>query len=167
MKFLAEGIGVLDDVYLRNEELIQLSENINEWQRGDSYDVLQIDPKRSDLEKELFTELLDSFTASIEVYSKKYNHLKISKGEGLRIIRYKEDDSFKEKIDSNANGRVLSGILYLNTDIEGGTITFPNQKVEIQPRAGRLILYPSNYVYPNSTASITKGVKYAVVAYFS
>jgi Rps23 Pro-64 3,4-dihydroxylase Tpa1-like proline 4-hydroxylase len=179
MKYLAEGLGVLDDIFMRSEELIKLANESPDWRAGTvgsggavkdeirQTDVFVLKPGRSELEDELTDELVNVFGAAISVYGERYTHLNVSKGEGLRIMRYPEGGFYKVHTDARANERILSGILYLNTDIEGGHTLFPTQQVEIQPREGRLVLFPSNFVYPHESLPVTKGVKYAVVGWFS
>ncbi len=39
--------------------------------------------------------------------------------------------------------------IFINHDFKGGSLTFPNQKIDVQPAKDRLVLYPCNrdYVY--------------------
>jgi predicted 2-oxoglutarate/Fe(II)-dependent dioxygenase YbiX len=62
-------------------------------------------------------------------------------------------------------GRVVSAILYLNDDYEGGHLEFPNFGIKIKPQAGMLILFPSNYAYTHAAHPVTKGTKYALVTW--
>ena len=177
MKFLAEGLAVFDDVFMRSEELIKLAEESTEWRPGTAgvdvntnirvTDVFPLRPNRSELEGELFQEALDAFTAAINVYGERYPHLRISKGENLRIMRYTPGGFYKTHIDALGNNRIVSGILYLNTDIKGGHTTFPVQQQSIQPREGRLILFPSNFMFPHESTPVEEGTKYAIVGWFS
>lgn len=177
MKFLAEGLAVIDDIFLRTEELIKLAEDSNTWRSGTAgkgvnpetrvTDVFDLTTKRSELEDELIQELVDSFMGALELYGRRYPHLAVTKGEGLKVMRYTPGGFYKPHIDSVGTERVVSAILYLNTDVKGGNTTFPLQEMEIEPRAGRLVLFPSNFVFPHESTEVTEGVKYAVVGWFS
>lgn len=177
MKFLAEGLAVFDDIFLRNEELIKLANDSSDWRSGTAgsgvqpdirvTDVFDLKLDRSNLEKELIQELIDTFMYAVGKYSSRYPQLQVSKAENLRIMRYSPGGFYKQHIDSTDGNRVLSGILYLNTDVDGGNTTFPLQNVEIEPRAGRLVLFPSTFTHPHESTTVTDKVKYAVVLWLS
>ena len=177
MKYLAEGLAVFDDVYLRSEELIKLANDSPEWRPGTAggdvnddvrvTDVFDLKLDRTPLEKELIQELVDTFMFAVEQYGQRYPHLQITKAENLRIMRYTPGGFYKQHIDSADGKRTLSGILYLNTDVDGGNTLFPLQEVEVEPRAGRLLLFPSNFIYPHESTEVSDKVKYAVVVWFS
>lgn len=64
-------------------------------------------------------------------------------------------------IDAGAGApRILSALLYLN-DCEGGETYFPHFEFKIQPKEGRLALFPSNFIYAHAAQPPTSGVKYA------
>lgn len=175
MNFISESIGVLDFMFLRNEELIKYANSRSEWRAGTAStlvkkdvrvtDVLDLDPTRDSLEKELHDELIQTFTAAINEYRKKFKHLNISVGEQLRIIRYNPNGFYNEHIDTEKD-RKVSIILYLNEDFEGGILNFPIQSYDIEPKSGRLVIFPSNYTHPHSSSKIESGIKYAVVSWF-
>ena len=45
--------------------------------------------------------------------------------------------------------RTYSAIFYINDDYEGGEIYFPNWDIEIKPKTGSLVIFPSNEEYKN------------------
>jgi hypothetical protein len=57
---------------------------------------------------------------------------------------------------------VVSGVLYLNDDYEGGEIYFPEQDVKIKPEAGSLIMFPAYRPYFHHPLPVTSGSKYMV-----
>tara|TARA_R100000742_G_C4279162_1_gene103091 strand:+ start:2270 stop:2845 length:576 start_codon:yes stop_codon:yes gene_type:complete len=63
--------------------------------------------------------------------------------------------------------RTLSMILLLNNDYEGGQLSFRWNEEEhrIDTKANRLIIWPSNFMYPHSVFPVTKGKRYSVVAW--
>lgn len=175
MKFISEGIAVFDDIYLRNEELIDYANGRTEWREGTVggnsnpnvriTDILELEPNRTELETELHKELVDTYLAAINEYGIKFPQLRITVGEKFRVARYQQGGFYKQHIDSGGN-RILSGVLYLNSDIEGGRLRFPAQNLEIEPKAGRLVLFPSNFVHIHESLPVEKGIKYAVLSWF-
>lgn len=57
---------------------------------------------------------------------------------------------------------VVSGVLYLNDDYEGGEIYFPEQDIKIKPEAGSMIMFPSYRPYFHHPLAITSGNKYMI-----
>lgn len=70
--------------------------------------------------------------------------------------------SWKKNVD-----RDLSLVVYLNGDFEGGEIVFPKQGITVKPRAGMLIAFPSDHHFLHGVNPVTKGVRYAIVDWFS
>lgn len=66
--------------------------------------------------------------------------------------------------DSNdAEHIIYSTVVYLNDDYSGGEIYFPNQGVEIKPKAGDMILFPSGgHEYFHGVNPITSGKRYTI-----
>ena len=61
--------------------------------------------------------------------------------------------------DGDSNLR-YSFVVYLNDDYEGGEISFPNQNVTIKPKAGSLVMFPSQQPYIHESKPVLSGVKY-------
>jgi hypothetical protein len=57
--------------------------------------------------------------------------------------------------------RVVSALVYLNTVHEGGETYFPEFDLKIKPEVGKLVIFPSNYIYRHAALSPESGVKYA------
>lgn len=51
-------------------------------------------------------------------------------------------------------------VLYLNDDYEGGEIYFPDHSIDIKPKAGTLIFFPSNNFYNHGVREIASGKRY-------
>ena len=64
---------------------------------------------------------------------------------------------------------VMSCIYFINDDYEGGDLHFkyPNSDdvTVIQKKRNRIIVWPSNFLYPHSVKEVTKGERYSVVAW--
>jgi hypothetical protein len=66
-----------------------------------------------------------------------------------------------DSIDKTADkSPTISIVLYLNEDYEGGNICFPEQGLDIKPKAGSMIIFPSYPPYYHDPKPVTKGTKY-------
>jgi predicted 2-oxoglutarate/Fe(II)-dependent dioxygenase YbiX len=65
-------------------------------------------------------------------------------------------------IDSYGDDRspILSVVLYLNDNYEGGELYFKNQHVIIKPTAGSIVIFPSVEPYYHESREIQRGTKY-------
>lgn len=69
--------------------------------------------------------------------------------------------SHVDSIDKTADkSPTISIVLYLNEDYEGGNICFPEQGLDIKPKAGSMIIFPSYPPYYHDPKPVTKGTKY-------
>lgn len=58
--------------------------------------------------------------------------------------------------------RICSAVLYLNDNFSGGHTFFPYVNYSVEPKAGRLAIFPSNFIYAHAALPVEKGTKYAV-----
>lgn len=61
---------------------------------------------------------------------------------------------------------LMSAVLYLNDDMEGGELNFPNHGVKIKPKAGSAIVFPSVEPFLHQSCQVISGVKYMVPAFW-
>lgn len=86
--------------------------------------------------------------------------------EPFNLIKYEKGDHYPNHYDGNTSlGRHLSAILYINDNFKGGELYFKNFDVTIKPKAGMLLLFPSNYAYQHEALPIIEGTKYAIVTW--
>lgn len=86
--------------------------------------------------------------------------------EPYSIIKYSGGQEYKAHYDGGSDtGRVISALVYLNDDYEGGELEFPHFNIKIKPQAGMMILFPSNFAYRHVAHPVTKGTKYALVTW--
>jgi hypothetical protein len=82
---------------------------------------------------------------------------------GLPQIQKTEKDGFYVWHHDGFLNRILTYILYLN-DVEegvGGTTEFLNRG-HIQPKAGKLVIFPANLTYVHRGTKLKEGVKYLI-----
>ena len=56
----------------------------------------------------------------------------------------------------------LSTLLFLNDNYEGGTLCFPEFDLEVEPLMGRLVIFPSCYLFPHEVTEVTEGDRYTL-----
>lgn len=88
----------------------------------------------------------------------------------IQILKYNVGGFYKFHVDSGSNIlRTFSCIFLLNDNYEGGELAFkfPGQENEyrINTKKNRLIIWPSNFLYPHSVLPVIKGTKYSVVSW--
>ncbi len=90
----------------------------------------------------------------------------------LRYNRYNTDTQMKlhcdhihSMFDGDRKGVPTLSILgSLNDDYEGGELVFWEQE-EIQLKAGQIMIFPSNFMYPHKVIEVTKGTRYSFVSW--
>ena len=165
MNILSPGVIEFEDVFLQTEELIDLAD-AGPWRDGVVGKKAKPNEKLRitdihDLEPttELHTELLQTIMDSLQDYSKEYP-INITQLEGLRVAKYPDQGFYKLHIDAVKNERQLSMILFLNSDFEGGELYFKNIDLTITPKAGTLIIFPSNFLFQHECKLVNGGEKY-------
>jgi predicted 2-oxoglutarate/Fe(II)-dependent dioxygenase YbiX len=61
---------------------------------------------------------------------------------------------------------IMSAVIYLNSDYEGGELYFLDQDVLIKPKAGSVIVFPSKEPFYHESLPIKSGIKYMVSAFW-
>tara|TARA_R110002020_G_scaffold311290_3_gene526930 strand:+ start:4378 stop:4977 length:600 start_codon:yes stop_codon:yes gene_type:complete len=71
--------------------------------------------------------------------------------------------------DTLAMHRIYSCVFLINDDYEGGELAFKYPKsdeiLKVEKKKNRLIIFPSNFLYPHTVLPVTKGERYSVVAW--
>jgi hypothetical protein len=82
--------------------------------------------------------------------------------ESIHLLKYEVSGHLPAHQDQGVSSRVLSSVMYLNDDYEGGEIEFINSGVKIKPEAGSIIFFPSNFLYIHEVHPITSGSRYSM-----
>ena len=61
--------------------------------------------------------------------------------------------------------RDLSLLIYVNDEFEGGELHFPFFDYDYSPRAGDLVIFPSDHRYLHQAQPVTSGTRYALVSW--
>jgi len=112
----------------------------------------------------IFRCLNEAIVQYQRVYGK---HPLVTEDEGYSILRYENTQEYQLHTDSGPeNKRLISALVYLNDDFEGGETDFPLQSYQVKPKAGMICLFPSIYTHPHASLPVVKGVKYVIVTWF-
>lgn len=94
--------------------------------------------------------------------------LKVKEQEPWEIIRYSESQKLTWHCDNgNSHPCLISFVIYLNDDYEGGDVEFKNflPGRTVKPDAGSLLIFPSNLEYIHKVNPVKDGVKYALISF--
>jgi predicted 2-oxoglutarate/Fe(II)-dependent dioxygenase YbiX len=89
----------------------------------------------------------------------------------LQLLKYETGGFYDWHTDHAGDviPRTLSCILFLNDDYEGGELMFQDpqgkNEITIKPKSARLIIWPSNFMYPHTVKPVTTGLRYSIVAW--
>jgi hypothetical protein len=88
----------------------------------------------------------------------------------IEILKYENTGFYTWHVDHFATiPRTMSCILLLNNDYEGGNLCFRNPdgsgEWEVEVKPNRMIIWPSNFLFPHTVKPVTKGKRYSVVAW--
>lgn len=112
-----------------------------------------------------------NFIKNLGEYRKECFHAPKKVNLDIQVLKYEQTGFYKFHIDScSEHPRQLTFIYLLNNDYEGGQLCFahPSKEEEIAQVdvvANRLIVWPSNFLFPHGVKPVTKGKRYSVVAW--
>lgn len=89
--------------------------------------------------------------------------------ETFRIKRYRPGTGEEFRVHHDAKGyycnRYLVLLWYLNDVAEGGETVFPDLGVSIKPKAGRLLMFPPNWMFQHAGRPPVSNDKYILSTY--
>lgn len=107
-------------------------------------------------------------------YMEKYSMLKNSEQhspKGMSVQRTLPHEGYhawhQESACIGSSVRVMNYMLYLNDVEEGGETEFLYQGVRLKPEAGKLVIFPTSYVYPHRGNPIYSGEKYIITGWYT
>lgn len=165
------GIKIVDNLVTNCDEIVAHLQDRPEWTRSKVLDPIDVSEKRTS--DSLFVPMLawsnDSLIHEMnrlvwqELDSYASDHeFGFSLVEDVSIQRYQIGDYYKPHVDSDANApRIVSAVLYLNNVELGGETRFTFFDYSVKPVAGRLAIFPANYVYRHEALPPKKGIKIA------
>lgn len=118
-------------------------------------------------------EMCAYLTDAINLYREQYPEITDAPfgDTGFQLQRYAKNEGFYTRhVDSNPYGateRVLACVIYLNAVEEGGETSFPLHDVSVEPRAGRLILFPATWTHPHESCVPVSDDKYIISTFIT
>jgi hypothetical protein len=116
--------------------------------------------------------LIGTFTKIFNIYAQSFNSDRplINEIIDVQVLKYETGGFYQYHVDHCLKyPRTLSGIFLLNNDYEGGELSFRNLnktgEESIPVAANRLIVWPSNFLFPHTVKPVKKGIRYSVVAW--
>jgi hypothetical protein len=104
--------------------------------------------------------------ATVPYYQQRYGISGELYHEWYKLLKYTENSEYKQHSDSGKGyERIVSALLYLNSDYEGGELEFPFFNIKIKPQPGMLVLFPSNFAYSHIAHPVKSGTKYCLVTW--
>jgi hypothetical protein len=85
-----------------------------------------------------------------------------------QLLHYRDGEGYyKEHIDEGPGlNRAFSAVLYLNTVANGGETVFTGLDLAVKPVAGRLLMFPSNYLFIHEALTPVGSDKFAIVTWY-
>lgn len=86
---------------------------------------------------------------------------------GGRYITHADSDAWDAGTETwrKVADRDISLLLYLDEGFEGGALHFPRFDFRIRPRAGLLVLFPSDARYAHCAEPVTQGQRHVIVSW--
>ena len=157
---------------LKDIEYIKHSYHDNTTNTYDSHEN-DLEVSREDIPMK--EEIMKRTWNSIHTYIEELKFPWFDRWSGYSMIRFNKYDVdtymklHADHIASLFDGQrrgipILSVVGLLNDDFEGGEfVMWKNEKIQL--KAGDLIIFPSNFLYPHLVAPITKGVRHSFVSW--
>lgn len=170
---IAGAVEVYDDAIPNHAEILERVKESASWDRaqtgsGDSVqvsdirtnDVMWIAPFDFRTHITLY-EFAKTVWHYLDDYGIRYDQT-FSFMENINVNRYLPGQRYHTHADAGGNSmRVISALVYLNDDFTAGETEFVLFDEKIQPKAGRLIIFPSNYAYAHAALPPDEGTKYS------
>jgi hypothetical protein len=101
---------------------------------------------------------------AVDHYAGVFNVHNLRYWEAFNFIKYEKGDHFQYHHDHGFSYNcTVSLVAYLNDDYEGGGLHFSQQDILYTPKAGDVVIFPSNYMYPHRAMPVLDGTKYSLV----
>ena len=78
------------------------------------------------------------------------------------IVGYVQEEGVNVPDHLNKWSGHLSSVIYLNDDYDGGELYFPDQNLEIKPKAGDFITWPGNRWYQHGVKEVKDSVRFTL-----
>lgn len=123
--------------------------------------------QNNEMARKINNQCYELITSAVKSYKNTFKiEEEIKDAESYGLLRYAVGEKYDQHYDGGTeSARSISVLIYLNDDYEGGEIEFPFFNLKIKPKAGTLMLFPSNYAYSHIAHPVISGTKYVIVAF--
>lgn len=123
--------------------------------------------KNNETAKKINDQCHEVVTSAVQSYKNIFKIEEEIKDEGAyALLRYSVGEKYDQHYDGGTeSARSISVLIYLNDDYNGGEIEFPHFNLKIKPKAGTLILFPSNYAYSHIAHPVISETKYVIITF--
>jgi hypothetical protein len=176
-KELALGIRLYSGVELPCKETIlgldfegatKESVIVNDEFRADysSRITLSIDVPYINKDNNQFTDIFRQTFDPVEQDYMSIHGISLKSHNPYKILKYEVGGKFDTHMDDGGgNFRRVSTVYYLNDNYEGGELCFPQFGIELKPKAGDMVVFPSSYVYSHSVKPVTSGNRFSIASW--
>lgn len=145
-----------------------------EWDRGNNVVCESIDTfnlKDENVKREIDEGIFKIMSTITKVFALYDVKISTDSGYMLRKItgptRFHMDSPFSGDLNNNTV-RLVSIVLALNSDYEGGEFIFPQQRRKIKLKKGQLIAFPPYWTHPHGTSDLKNNtVRYTVTTWLN
>jgi hypothetical protein len=112
-----------------------------------------------------------TLTDVLKNYGQEYLDFGLNGINDMQILKYPEGGFYTWHTDHAGIKipRTMSIVSFLNNDYEGGELAFRNpdgtEEYLIEPKVGRVVVFPSNFMFPHTVVPVRKGTRYTIVAW--
>lgn len=90
--------------------------------------------------------------------------------ENISVLKYEDSGFYKPHVDhGTSTPRTYSMVFLVNDDYEGGNLCFylpkGKEKITVESKKNKLIIFPSNFMYPHTVEPVKKGTRYSLVSW--
>ena len=132
-----------------------------------------IDDQSSFGKKLVCNYLKSTIFKACEVYKDKFPHFSWKKISQMDLLKYETnnfDAGYKYHVDMGygVTQRQLSISIALNNDYLGGEFMFDfgsQGEAQYPQNVGDCLMFPSNFMFPHQVNKVTKGTRYAIIAW--
>ena len=166
---LFPGVAIYKNSVEKIHTLMGLMKNLEYMELGGPRDVGLYFIKEGSKDESIIQieKILESsINKHLDEYCNKYG-IRGLMPEQWQLVRYGEGQHFKTHLDEDCeNPRTVSIIMYLNNDYSGGDLEYVWFNKIYKPKAGDILIFPSNYIYSHKVNEVTSGTRYAVVRFY-
>ncbi len=120
---------------------------------------------QSYISESLYNAVETSLKKYYDVYPRAEKNIK-SQEKFVKLLKYYPGSFMPAHSDHGITSRTISSVLYLNDNYSGGELYFPYFDITFKPKAGSVILFPSNFMYVHEVKTITDGIRYSFPNWF-